>query len=78
LLSHVNDGREMIKDPEFLAKRGKSAAGRWKRSAERSRCDRMLGVLFADSDNADAIMALEAMTQSEEWDSHRTGDVRAG
>lgn len=38
----------------------------------------MLGVLFADSDNAEAIMALEAMTQSKEWDSHRTGDVRAG
>ena len=68
LLEYVVDRREMIRYPEFLAKGWQIGSG-----PTESQCrvlpDRVKGVgMRWDADNAEAVMALEAMRQSNQWD----------
>jgi len=67
LIHYVSDRREMIRYPEFIAKGWQIGSG-----PTESQCrvvpDRVKGSgMRWDADNAEAIMALEAMEQSNQW-----------
>lgn len=67
LVHYVTDRREMIRYPEFLAKGWQIGSG-----PTESQCrllpDRIKGPgMRWDADNAEAVMALEAMEQSGQW-----------
>ena len=67
LLHYVTDRRDMIRYPEFLAKGWQIGSG-----PTESQCrllpDRLKGSgMRWDADNAEAVMALEAMEQSGQW-----------
>jgi hypothetical protein len=67
LIHYVSDRREMIRYPEFIAKGWQIGSG-----PTESQCrlvpDRVKGSgMRWDADNAEAVMALEAMEQSNQW-----------
>lgn len=67
LLGYVTDRREMIQYPEFLAK-GRHIGSGPTESMCRATTERIKGVgMRWDADNAEALMALEALDQSGEW-----------
>jgi hypothetical protein len=70
LLHYVAERKQMIHYPEFLAKGWQIGSG-----PTESQCrvlpDRVKGVgMRWDGDNAEAVMALEAMRQSDQWDAY--------
>jgi hypothetical protein len=70
LLHYVAERKEMIRYPEFLAKGWQIGSG-----PTESQCrvlpDRLKGSgMRWDGDNAEAVMALEAMRQSNQWDAY--------
>jgi hypothetical protein len=67
LLGYVTERREMIKYPEFL-ERGRHIGSGPTESMCRATTERLKGVgMRWDADNAEALMALEALDQSGEW-----------
>jgi hypothetical protein len=68
LLSYVNERREMIKYPEFLAKGWQIGSGPTEATCKTLTARLKGSGMRWDSDNAEAIMALEALTQSGQWD----------
>jgi len=68
LLSDVNERREMIKYPEFLAKGWQIGSGPTEATCKTLTARLKGSGMRWDSGNAEAIMALEALTQSGQWD----------
>jgi hypothetical protein len=68
LLSYVNERREMIKYPDFLAKGWQIGSGPTEATCKTLTARLKGSGMRWDSDNAEAIMALEALTQSGQWD----------
>ena len=68
LLNYVNERREMIKYPEFLAKGWQIGSGPTEATCKTLTARLKGSGMRWDSDNAEAIMALEALTQSGQWD----------
>jgi hypothetical protein len=67
LLRYVTDRREMIQYPEFL-EQGRHIGSGPTESMCRATTERIKGVgMRWDADNAEALMALEALDQSDEW-----------
>jgi hypothetical protein len=67
LLDYVDDRRAMIKYPEFVAQ-GRDIGSGPTESMCRATTERLKGVgMRWDADNAEALMALEALDQSGEW-----------
>ena len=67
LLEYVDKRRELIKYPEFLAK-GRHIGSGPTESMCRATTERLKGAgMRWDADNAEALMALEALDQSGEW-----------
>jgi hypothetical protein len=67
LLNYVTDRRSMIQYPEFLAK-GRDIGSGPTESMCRATTERLKGVgMRWDGDHAEALMALEALDQSGEW-----------
>jgi hypothetical protein len=70
LLEYVARRRELIKYPEFLA-RGRHIGSGPTESMCRATTERLKGVgMRWDADNAEALMALEALDQSGEWQAY--------
>ena|SRR5215475_551088 len=68
LLAYVQQRREMIQYPEFLEK-GRDIGSGPTESMCRATTERLKGAgMRWDADNAEALMALEALDQSNEWD----------
>jgi hypothetical protein len=68
LLSYVNERREMIKYPEFLAKGWQIGSGPTEATCKTLTARLKGSGMRWDGANAEAIMALEALTQSGQWD----------
>ena len=68
LLNYVNERREMIKYPEFLAKGWQIGSGPTEATCKTLTARLKGSGMRWDSGNAEAIMALEALTQSGQWD----------
>ncbi len=67
ILNYVSDRREMIRYPEFIARGWQIGSGPME-SQCRVLSDRVRGSgMRWDADNAEAVMALEAMEQSNQW-----------
>ena len=67
LINYVSDRREMVRYPEFIAKGWQIGSGPME-SQCRVLSDRVRGSgMRWDADNAEAVMALEAMEQSHQW-----------
>ena len=67
IIHYVSDRREMIRYPEFIAKGWQIGSGPME-SQCRVLSDRVRGSgMRWDADNAEAVMALEAMEQSNQW-----------
>ncbi len=67
LINYVSDRRHMIRYPEFIAKGWQIGSGPME-SQCRMLSDRVRGSgMRWDADNAEAVMALEAMEQSNQW-----------
>ena len=72
LLGYVTDRREMIRYPEFLAQ-GRHIGSGPTESMCRATTERIKGVgMRWEADNAEALMALEALDQSGEWKAYWT------
>jgi hypothetical protein len=77
LLSDVNERREMIKYPEFLANKGWQIGS----GPTEATCKTLTAWLKGsgmrwDADNAEALMALEALTQSGQGDLYWRSQLR--
>jgi hypothetical protein len=68
LLSYVTERREMIRYPEFLAKGWQIGSGPTEVTCKTLTARLKGSGMRWDGDNAEAIMALEALTQSGQWD----------
>ena len=68
LMSYVNERPEMIKYPEFLARGWQIGSGPTEATCKTLTARLKGSGMRWDSDNAEAIMALEALTQSGQWD----------
>jgi hypothetical protein len=68
LLNYVSERREMIKYPEFLAKGWQIGSGPTEATCKTLTARLKGSGMRWDADNAEAIMALEALTQSGQWD----------
>src|SRR5262249_9571996 len=70
LLDYVTDRRPMIAYPEFLA-RGRQIGSGPTESMCRATTERLKGAgMRWDADNAEALMALEALDQSGQWQAY--------
>ncbi len=68
LVNYVSDRREMIKYPEFQAKGWQIGSGPTEATCKTLTARLKGSGMRWDADNAEALMALEAMTQSGQWD----------
>jgi hypothetical protein len=68
LLNYVSERREMIKYPEFLAKGWQIGSGPTEATCKTLTARLKGSGMRWDADNAEALMALEALTQSGQWD----------
>jgi hypothetical protein len=76
LLSYVNERREMIKYPEFLAKGWQIGSGPTEATCKTLTARLKGSGMRWDADNAEALMALEALTQSGQWDLYWKSQLR--
>jgi hypothetical protein len=76
LLNYVSERREMIKYPEFLAKGWQIGSGPTEATCKTLTARLKGSGMRWDADNAEAVMALEAMTQSGQWDSYWKNQLR--
>ena len=68
LLNYVSERREMIKYPEFVAKGWQIGSGPTEATCKTLTARLKGSGMRWDADNAEAIMAIEALTQSGQWD----------
>jgi hypothetical protein len=68
LLNYVSERREMIQYPEFLAKGWQIGSGPTEATCKTLTARLKGSGMRWDADNAEALMALEALTQSGQWD----------
>jgi hypothetical protein len=68
LLNYVSERREMIKYPEFIAKGWQIGSGPTEATCKTLTARLKGSGMRWDADNAEALMALEALTQSGQWD----------
>jgi hypothetical protein len=76
LVNYVSDRREMIGYPEFRAKGWQIGSGPTEATCKTLTARLKGSGMRWDSDNAEAIMALEALTQSGQWDSYWRSQLR--
>ena len=76
LLNYVSERREMIKYPEFLAKGWQIGSGPTEATCKTLTARLKGSGMRWDADNAEAIMALEALTQSGQWDFYWKSQLR--
>ena len=69
LLNYVSERREMIRYPEFRAKGWQIGSGPTEATCKTLTARLKGSGMRWDADNAEALMALEALTQSGQWDS---------
>jgi hypothetical protein len=75
-VNYVSERREMIRYPEFQAKGWQSGSGPTEATCK-TLTARLKGPgMRRDADNAKAIMALEALSQSGHWDQHWRWQLR--
>jgi hypothetical protein len=70
LVNYVSERREMICDPAFQAKGWQIGSGPTEATCKTLTARLKGSGMRWDSDNAEAVMALEALTQSDQWDSY--------
>jgi hypothetical protein len=76
LLNYISERREMIKYPEFAAKGWQIGSGPTEATCK-TLTARLKGAgMRWDADNAEAIMALEALTQSDQWEAYWRSQLR--
>jgi hypothetical protein len=76
LLNYVSERRDMIKYPEFLAKNWQIGSGPTEATCKTLTARLKGSGMRWDADNAEAIMALEALTQSGQWDLYWQSQLR--
>lgn len=76
LLNYVSERREMIKYPEFSAKGWQIGSGPTEATCKTLTARLKGSGMRWDADNAEAIMALEALTQSGQWDEYWQSRLR--
>jgi hypothetical protein len=70
LVNYVSERREMIPCPEFRSKGWQIGSGLTDATCKTLTARLTGSGMRWDSDNAEAIIALEALTQSGQWDSY--------
>src|SRR5213596_1020075 len=70
LLGYVSERREMIRYPEFIEKGWQIGSGPTEATCKTLTARLKGSGMRWDSSNAEAIMALEALTQSHQWGSY--------
>jgi hypothetical protein len=76
LVNYVSERREMIRYPEFQAKGWQIGSGPTEATCKTLTARLKGSGMRWDSDNAEAIMALEALTQSDQWDLYWRSQLR--
>jgi hypothetical protein len=76
LVNYVSERREMIRYPEFQAKGWQIGSGPTEATCKTLTARLKGSGMRWDSDNAEAIMALEALTQSDQWDLYWKSQLR--
>ena len=76
LLNYVSERREMIKYPEFQAKGWQIGSGPTEATCKTLTARLKGSGMRWDADNAEALMALEALTQSGQWATYWKGQLR--
>jgi hypothetical protein len=76
LVNYVSERREMIRYPEFQTKGWQIGSGPTEATCKTLTARLKGSGMRWDSDNAEAIMALEALTQSDQWDSYWKSQLR--
>ena len=76
LVNYVSDRRDMIQYPQFQAKGWQIGSGPTEATCKTLTARLKGSGMRWDSDNAEAIMALEALTQSNQWDSYWKSQLR--
>ena len=76
LVNYVGERREMIRYPEFQAKGWQIGSGPTEATCKTLTARLKGSGMRWDSDNAEAIMALEALTQSDQWDKYWATQLR--
>jgi hypothetical protein len=76
LVNYVSERREMIRYPEFRSKGWQIGSGPTEATCKTLTARLKGSGMRWDSDNAEAIMALEALTQSGQWDAYWRSQLR--
>jgi hypothetical protein len=76
LVNYVSERREMIRYPQFQAKGWQIGSGPTEATCKTLTARLKGSGMRWDSDNAEAIMALEALTQSDQWDQYWQTQLR--
>jgi hypothetical protein len=76
LLNYISDRREMIRYPEFQAKGWQIGSGPTEATCKTLTARLKGSGMRWDGDNAEALMALEALTQSGQWDLYWRSQLR--
>ena len=76
LVSYVSERREMIKYPEFQAKGWQIGSGPTEATCKTLTARLKGSGMRWDADNAEALMGLEALTQSGQWDLYWRSQLR--
>jgi hypothetical protein len=76
LVNYVSDRREMIKYPEFRAKGWQIGSGPTEATCKTLTARLKGSGMRWDADNAEALMGLEALTQSGQWDLYWRSQLR--
>jgi hypothetical protein len=76
LVNYVSERREMIRYPEFQARGWQIGSGPTEATCKTLTARLKGSGMRWDSDNAEAVMALEALTQSDQWDEYWETQLR--
>ena len=77
LVGYVSDRRDMIRYPEFQAKGWQIGSGPTEATCKTLTARLKGSGMRWDADNAEALMALEALSQSGQWDAYWKSQLRA-
>ncbi len=75
-MNYVSERREMIKYREFLAKGWQIGSGPTEATCKTLTAQAEGSGMRSDAGNAEALMALEALTQSGQWDLYWRSQLR--
>lgn len=76
LLNYVSERREMIRYPQFQARGWQIGSGPTEATCKTLTARLKGSGMRWDGDNAEAVMALEALTQSDQWDEYWKSQLR--